>query len=343
MRGLDREMAGNGERQSEVLGQRQRWRLELVVGVDGLSFGEGRTHMSLPASFDFDTPIHRYVFLIHPTSGFGQVTKDKKDVNVQMEMASSVKYGEGKATSLGFDMQTVGKDLAYTLRNETKFWHDDDVAYGGSLEAQLRDKNHPLGRSLSTLGISVMDWHGDLAVGCNLQSQIPIGRYTNLVARANLNNRGAGQISIRLNSSEQLQIALTMTMLLGRLLVILINCSLDNDDAVRLYSFILQPVHKWMVRHVYFPCIRFGVPKGAAALIAFLVSAVFHEISMALAGADSKELGFSCLVVEICIILTRNQLMRRNSQTTVTSSQQQWLDPSFQLNVPLVDVDKRMK
>jgi hypothetical protein len=43
MRGLDREMAGNGERQSEVLGQRQRWRPELVVGVDGLSFGEGRT------------------------------------------------------------------------------------------------------------------------------------------------------------------------------------------------------------------------------------------------------------------------------------------------------------
>jgi hypothetical protein len=36
-----------------------------------------------------------------------------------MEMASSVKYGEGKATSLGFDMQTVGKDLAYTLCKET--------------------------------------------------------------------------------------------------------------------------------------------------------------------------------------------------------------------------------
>jgi hypothetical protein len=77
----------------------------------------------------------------------------------------------------------------------------DDVAYGDSLEAQLRDKNHPLGHSLSMLGISVMDWHGNLVVGCNLQSQIPIGRYTNLVARANLNNHGAGQISIRLNSS----------------------------------------------------------------------------------------------------------------------------------------------
>ncbi|CAK8569338.1 unnamed protein product [Lathyrus sativus] len=246
--------------------------------------------MSLPASFDSDTPFHRYRFLdssnqwlIRPvleTHGWdhdvgyeglnverlfvlknkipfsfsGQVTKDKKDASVQMEMASSVKHGEGKATSLGFDMQTVGKDLAYTLRSETKFCNfrrnkgtaglsftllgdslsagikvedkliankrfqmviaggamtgRDDVAYGGSLEAQLRDKNHPLGRSLSTLGLSVMDWHGDLAVGCNLQSQIPIGRYTNLVARGNLNNRGTGQISIRLNSSEQLQIAL---------------------------------------------------------------------------------------------------------------------------------------
>ncbi|CAJ2657922.1 unnamed protein product [Trifolium pratense] len=246
--------------------------------------------MSLPASFDSDTPTHRYRYLdssnqwlvrpvleTHgwdhdvgyeglnverlfvlkdkiPVSFSGQVTKDKKDANVQMEMASSVKHGEGKATSLGFDMQTVGKDLAYTLRSETKFLNfrrnkgtaglsftllgdalsagvkvedkliankrfklviaggamtgRDDVAYGGSLEAQLRDKNYPLGRSLSTLGLSVMDWHGDLAVGCNLQSQIPIGRYTNLVARANLNNRGAGQISIRLNSSEQLQIAL---------------------------------------------------------------------------------------------------------------------------------------
>ncbi|TKY67687.1 Translocase 132 [Spatholobus suberectus] len=246
--------------------------------------------LALPASFDSDNPTHRYRYLdssnqwlvrpvleTHgwdhdvgyeglnverlfvlkdkiPLSFTGQVTKDKKDANIQMEIASSVKHGEGKATSLGFDMQTVGKDLAYTLRSETRFTNfrrnkataglsftllgdalsagmkiEDklvtskrfklvisggamagrgDIAYGGSLEAQLRDKDFPLGRFLSTFGLSVMDWHGDLAVGCNVQSQIPVGRHTNLVARANLNNRGAGQISIRFNSSEQLQIAL---------------------------------------------------------------------------------------------------------------------------------------
>ncbi|XP_028773806.1 translocase of chloroplast 120, chloroplastic-like [Neltuma alba] len=246
--------------------------------------------LALPASFDSDNPTHRYRYLdssnqwlvrpvleTHgwdhdvgyeginaerlfvlrdkiPLSFSGQISKDKKDANVQMEIASSIKHGEGKATSLGFDMQTVGKDLAYTLRSETRFCNfrrnkataglsftvlgdsfsggvkvEDklvankrfkvvltggamtsrgDVAYGGSLEAQLRDKDYPLGRSLSTLGLSIMDWHGDLAVGCNLQSQIPVGRHTNVIARANLNNRGAGQISIRLNSSEQLQIVL---------------------------------------------------------------------------------------------------------------------------------------
>lgn len=246
--------------------------------------------LSLPASFDSDNPTHRYRYLdssnqwlvrpvleTHgwdhdvgyeginverlfvvkdkiPLSFSGQVTKDKKDANVQMEVASSIKHGEGKATSLGFDMQTVGKDLAYTLRSESKFANfrknkatagvsvtllgdslsaglkvEDkliankrfrlvvtggamtgrgDIACGGSLEAQLRDKDYPLGRSLSTLGLSIMDWHGDLAIGCNIQSQIPVGRYSNLIARANLNNRGAGQVSIRLNSSEQLQIAL---------------------------------------------------------------------------------------------------------------------------------------
>ena len=243
----------------------------------------------LPASFDSDNPTHRYrhldssnwlvrpvlethgwdhdvgyeginverLFVLKdkiPLSFSGQVTKDKKDANFQMEVASSIKYGEGKATSLGLDLQTVGKEFAYTLRSETRFSNfrknkatagisvtllgdavsagvklEDkliankqfqlvmaggamtgrgDIAYGGSLEAQLRDKDYPLGRWLSTLGLSVMDWHGDLALGLNIQSQIPVGRHANVVARANVNNRGAGQVSIRVNSSEHLQLAL---------------------------------------------------------------------------------------------------------------------------------------
>uniref|UniRef100_M4E073 AIG1-type G domain-containing protein n=1 Tax=Brassica campestris TaxID=3711 RepID=M4E073_BRACM len=199
--------------------------------------------LSLPASFDSDNPTHRYrsldssnqwlvrpvletqgwdhdvgyegvnaerLFVVKekiPISFSGQVTKDKKDANVQLEMAGSVKHGEGRSTSLVEDKLIANKRFRMVMCGGA-MTSRGDVAYGGSLEAQLRDKDYPLGRFLSTLGLSVMDWHGDLAIGGNIQSQVPIGRSSNLIARANLNNRGAGQVSVRVNSSEQLQLAM---------------------------------------------------------------------------------------------------------------------------------------
>ncbi|RWW84830.1 hypothetical protein BHE74_00006541 [Ensete ventricosum] len=244
----------------------------------------------LPNSFDSDNPTHRYrfldsssrwlvrpvldsqgwdhdigyeglnverVFVIKdkmPLSVSGQLTKDKKECSLQMEVASSIKHTESKSTSLCLDMQTVGKDIAYTLRGDTRFknfrrnntaagvsitvlgdslsaglkFEDKlmisqrlrvlmsggamtgrgDVAYGGRLEATLRDKDYPIRQALSTLQLSIMDWHGDLTLGCNVQSQFPLGRGTNLIGHANLSNKGTGQIGIRLNSSEHFQIVL---------------------------------------------------------------------------------------------------------------------------------------
>ncbi|XP_078440675.1 translocon outer complex protein 120 [Wolffia australiana] len=246
--------------------------------------------LALPASFDSDAPSHRYRFLDSaspwavspvlepqgwdhevgyeglniarlfvlrdaiPVSVSGQLTKDKKEFNLQMEVAGSVKHGERKMSSLGLDLQTLGKDLAYTVRGETRLGRSrrnsmvagvsatvlgdsisggvkledkvvvskrlrmvvsggavagrGDLAYGGRVEAVLRDKDFPVGRMMTTAAASVVDWHGDLAVGCNFQSQVPVGRHGNLILHSSLNNRGSGQVGIRMNSSEQLQIAL---------------------------------------------------------------------------------------------------------------------------------------
>ncbi|KAG0497708.1 hypothetical protein HPP92_002399 [Vanilla planifolia] len=243
----------------------------------------------LPNSFDSDYPSHRYRFLdssnrwlVRPvleTQGWdhdvgyeglnverlfavkdhiplsisGQLTKDKKDCTLQMEVASSIKHTDNTATSLGLDLQSIGKDMAYTLRSETKFKSfrcnntaaglsvsilgdtvsaglkiEDklvvnkmlkvligggamtgrgDAAYGGRLEATLRDKDYPIGQNLSTIALSIVDWHGDLALGCNIQTQHPLGRRTNVVCHGNLSNKGSGQVGIRLNTSDQLQIA----------------------------------------------------------------------------------------------------------------------------------------
>ncbi|KAK0583511.1 hypothetical protein LWI29_037689 [Acer saccharum] len=196
--------------------------------------------LALPASFDSDNPTHRYRYLDSNNQWLVRPVLETHgwDHNLAYTLHSETRlmnFRRNKATA-GLSVTHLGDTLSAGLKLEDKLivskrlrvvmtggamTGHSDVAYGGSSEAQLRDKDYPLGRSLSTLGLSVMDWHGDLAIGCNIQSQVPIGRSTNLIACANLNNKGAGQVSFCLNSSEQLQIALVGLLPLLRKLFVL--------------------------------------------------------------------------------------------------------------------------
>lgn len=246
---------------------------------------------ALPPSFDSDNPSHRFRFLesanqwmVRPIveahgwdhesgiEGFsvdkafllrnaipaninGQVTKDKKDANLTLEVEGSYKHSEKFVTTSGLDVQTVGKQLAYTVRSETRWknkpnnktcgglsaslvggavavgakiedrWKvkegtklvvscgtitaKGDVAYGGNLEAIMRHKDDGSGNPTSTtLGASFMNWRGDVALGGNAQTQYNYSKDTQLTARANLNSRGAGQLTLRASTNERLQLAL---------------------------------------------------------------------------------------------------------------------------------------
>ncbi|KAF8725671.1 hypothetical protein HU200_020214 [Digitaria exilis] len=246
--------------------------------------------MVLPPSFDCDNPTYRYRFL-EPTStvlarpvldahgwdhdcGYDgvsveetlailsrfpanvavQVTKDKKEFSIHLDSSIAAKHGDNASSLAGFDIQTVGRQLAYILRGETKIKNikknkttggfsvtflgdivatglkiedqlslgkrlslvastglmkaQGDTAYGANLEARLKDKDYPIGQSLSTLGLSLMKWRRDLALGANLQSQFSIGRGSKMAVRLGLNNKLSGQITIRTSTSEQVQIAL---------------------------------------------------------------------------------------------------------------------------------------
>lgn len=246
--------------------------------------------MVLPPTFDSNNPAYRYRFL-EPTSqlltrpvldthgwdhdcGYDgvsieqnlallsrfpagvsvQITKDKKDFNIHLDSSISGKHGENVSTLAGLDVQTVGKQLAYILRSETKFKNfkknkttggvsvtflgetvatglkledqisigrqlslvastgairaQGDTAYGANLEARLREKDYPIGQVLATLGLSLMSWRGDLALGANVQSQLSAGRNYKVAVRGSLNNKLSGQITVKTSSSEQLQIAL---------------------------------------------------------------------------------------------------------------------------------------
>ncbi|KAK9281190.1 hypothetical protein L1049_004085 [Liquidambar formosana] len=246
--------------------------------------------MVLPPSFDSDNPAYRYRFL-EPTSQFlarpvldthgwdhdcgydgvnleqslaiasqfpaavaVQITKDKKEFNIHLDSSVSAKHGESGSSMVGFDIQNIGKQLAYILRGETKFKNfkknktaagvsvtflgenvatgfkiedqiglgkrlilvgstgtvrsQGDAAYGANMEVRLREPDYPIGQDQSTLGLSLVKWRGDLALGANLQSQFSIGRSSKMAVRVGLNNKLSGQISVRTSSSDQLQIAL---------------------------------------------------------------------------------------------------------------------------------------
>nr|CAB3468216.1 unnamed protein product [Digitaria exilis] len=82
---------------------------------------------------------------------------------------------------------------------------------------------------------------------------------------------------------------------------------LENVEHVAdILSTFCQPVHKWIVRHIYFPCIRKGLPRGVAILISFLVSAVFHELCVAVPCHIFKFWAFFGIMFQIPLVfLTR--------------------------------------
>ncbi|CAM8973647.1 unnamed protein product [Rhodiola kirilowii] len=246
--------------------------------------------MVLPPSFDGDNPAYRYRFLEpssqflarpvldnhgwdhdcgydgvnleqnlaiagrFPASATVQLTKDKKEFNLHLDSSVAAKHGENASTMAGFDIQNIGRKLAYIVRGETKFKNlkknkttagfsvtflgenvatgvkiedqlpigkrlvlvgstgtvrsQNDAAYGANLEVKLRESDFPIGQDQSSLGLSLVKWRGDLALGANLQSQFSVGRGSKIAVRVGLNNKSSGQITVRTSSSDQLQIAL---------------------------------------------------------------------------------------------------------------------------------------
>ncbi|RDX87619.1 Diacylglycerol O-acyltransferase 1B [Mucuna pruriens] len=72
-----------------------------------------------------------------------------------------------------------------------------------------------------------------------------------------------------------------------------------------------EPVHKWMVRHLYFPCLRHGIPKDVALLIVFLVSALFHELCIAVPCHKFKLWAFGGIMFQVPLVLITNYLQNK--------------------------------
>jgi len=78
-----------------------------------------------------------------------------------------------------------------------------------------------------------------------------------------------------------------------------------------------MPVHKWMVRHIYFPCLRNGIPKGVAVLISFVVSAIFHELCIAVPCHIFKFWAFIGIMLQVPLVMITSYLQDKFSNSMV--------------------------
>jgi diacylglycerol O-acyltransferase 1 len=56
----------------------------------------------------------------------------------------------------------------------------------------------------------------------------------------------------------------------------------NSSDVSSYWRLWNMPVHYWLVRHVFFPCVRRGLSKTMATFVVFFLSAVFHELLISL-------------------------------------------------------------
>ncbi|KAL4194528.1 hypothetical protein AMTRI_Chr05g69080 [Amborella trichopoda] len=72
-----------------------------------------------------------------------------------------------------------------------------------------------------------------------------------------------------------------------------------------------MPVHKWMVRHVYLPCLRNGIPKSGAIMISFLVSSLFHELCIGIPCHIFKFWAFIGIMFQVPLVILTNYLQNK--------------------------------
>lgn len=71
------------------------------------------------------------------------------------------------------------------------------------------------------------------------------------------------------------------------------------------------PVHYWLVRHLYFPCVRAGASKSVATLAVFTFSAVMHEVLISIPFHLLRPWSFLGMMGQIPLVVITKFLYRK--------------------------------
>ncbi|KAF8725897.1 hypothetical protein HU200_020465 [Digitaria exilis] len=176
---------------------------EFSIHLDSSVAAKHGENASTFACLDIQTSGHQLAYILRGETKIKSIKKNKTTGGFLVTF-----LGDTVATGVKLeDKISLGKRLSL-VASTGAIRAQGDTGYGANLEACLKGKANPIGQSLSTLGISLMRWRQDLALGANLQSQFSTGRGSKMELRLGLNNKLSGQIGVKTSTSEQIQIAL---------------------------------------------------------------------------------------------------------------------------------------
>ncbi|KAK9715141.1 hypothetical protein RND81_06G145700 [Saponaria officinalis] len=104
------------------------------------------------------------------------------------------------------DSLFIGKRMKVMI-NAGRMGGGGQVAYGGGLEATIRGKDYPVKNDKVSVGMTVLSFKKELVVGGSFESEWRASRGMRLSVNGNLNSRKMGQVSIKVGSSEHIEIA----------------------------------------------------------------------------------------------------------------------------------------
>ena len=72
-----------------------------------------------------------------------------------------------------------------------------------------------------------------------------------------------------------------------------------------------MPVHQFLVRHCFMPCMELGLPKGASMFVVFFVSAVAHEVLVSVPCHTTKFYAFLGMMGQVPLIAVTTYIDRK--------------------------------
>lgn len=149
-----------------------------------------------------------------------QLTKDKRVLNMHLTSSASTKHGEKGSSMAGLDIETIGKQLAYTLKTETKMkiFKVNKSAAGisisllaGNVITGFKVEDHlAVGKNLTFVGTTGFSLcQSDAAYGANLAirykgKDYPLEKELHLIGLSLMRWRGDNVLGINLQSEFSL-------------------------------------------------------------------------------------------------------------------------------------------